>query len=414
MLYSQIKSLLQSDFADAEEIWIAVAMMNYQGYNLLKHLNQDVRINIIVGIDLPTPPGILKKLQERASSTFSAKVCKTDYIFHPKLYIVKKKNGAHITYIGSSNATMGGLEKNEELNIRIQAYDSFNNTLAWFHKLNEKSILISDDFIEEYKRVYKRIKKKEKAIKSDVISIKTVLNNKLQGQFFTEQDHEVLSPKYWHIENSELKKLRKNVWNKLKELHYRIYSNFEEFDLHDLHRHYRLAEIISKYYFNPFSGYFINALWLHYGKSKPHLMSYEKDKSFLDHTRIQFIIHHDNVGVWLIHGFQNRGRIDREHFRNNMKQRNFRRRFYENAIKLAKDDYWIETRGLESKKYFNEINSLDELYRITELEESGYYFIIGKFFDPTDNRVSNSRIELTVLKEFQKLYPLYIMMRKGA
>lgn len=200
---------------------------------------------------------------------------------------------------------------------------------------------------------------------------------------------------------------------KLKELHESIYPQFAAFGLTDLHCHHSKKEIVSRYFFNHYSGFYINAMWLHYGKSLPQLQAYSsadksfnKSDSFINNIRMQVIIHEDSLGIWLVLGRKNGSKIDREYFRNQMKYPKIRKAFFDGMKKLG-SEYWLNF----SKTPINKLNTPEELWVETQRESIDEYFIIGCDINWLDKRLSNANISKTVLEEFQKLYPLYDIMR---
>ena len=405
-LCDDFENELSSALRNAKEIWIAVAMMNNGGFSLFKDL-EDVKQHHIIGIDLPTPPKILVQLKEKCSESFSALVHDTVYTYHPKVYIIKGSDNQLQAFIGSSNATTAGLTKNIELNVKISDQTECYKLITWFNQLKKESRLITKELIEDYSKRYKAIKKREKQTEKEVDKLKKESKER-SGQFFTKDHHEVFARQYVEIENDDLKRIRKIVRDRLIDLHYRICPRFEEFDLIDLHEHHSKKDRVSKHYFNPFSGYYIESLWLHYGKSEPQLQQFN-ERSFLDHTRLQVIIHQKDVGIWLMLGIEKKGRIDRDHFRIQMEDENIRNTFY-NELKKLDDSYWIDYKGWKERVYVKDIKSSGELHEITKEENINHYFIIGRFYDPDDKVLADLNIDNTVLEEFKKLYPLYVIM----
>ena len=110
-----------------------------------------------------------------------------------------------------------------------------------------------------------------------------------------------------------------------------IYPQFGNYGLADLHCHHNSREIVSRHFFNPFSGNYINAMWLHYGKSYEQLQAYDEidEKSFINNIRMQVIIHEDSLGIWLVLGKDWGSKKDREHFREQMRNSIILKNFFE-------------------------------------------------------------------------------------
>ncbi len=404
-----IEQELKTQLDNAKEVWVAVSMMNNGGYSLFKDLHSDIIQHHVVGVDLPTPPAILSKLKSKCSNNFNALVYESTYTFHPKVYIIKSQNNELTAFVGSSNATTAGLTKNIELNVCISNQNECASLISWFDNIRSQANLITASFIEEYKAKYKEIKSREKKTKKDLSRIKKNAGEKL-GQFFKHDHHQVFAFEYVEVENNDLKRIRKVVRDRLIELHNRIYPRFEEYSLINLHPHHSKKDRVSKHFFTPYSGYYIESLWLHYGKSKEHLQRYdERQQSFLNHARMQVIIHEGDVGIWLMLGIERKGIIDRNHFRNQMNDIELRLKFYED-LKQLDENYWIDFKGWHNKIFVKDIKSVEQLYELVNQESLNHYFIIGRFYDPNDEELSNQNIETTVLSEFKKLYPLYESM----
>ncbi|NLN47856.1 MAG: hypothetical protein GX154_01900 [Clostridiales bacterium] len=116
----------------------------------------------------------------------------------------------------------------------------------------------------------------------------------------------------------------------------------------ELKSHHSSREIVSRHYFNSYSGNYINATWLHYGKSYEELQKYEgKERSFINNIRIQVIIHEDSLGIWLVLGKNWCSIKDREHFRRQIQNEQIQLEFY-NWFKKLGNQYWINVSSFKS------------------------------------------------------------------
>jgi HKD family nuclease len=60
---NKLSDNLKSAFRTADEIWIAVALLNLHGFDFIfKTIKKDCKINFIGGVDLPTDPAALTNL----------------------------------------------------------------------------------------------------------------------------------------------------------------------------------------------------------------------------------------------------------------------------------------------------------------------------------------------------------------
>ncbi len=197
-----------------------------------------------------------------------------------------------------------------------------------------------------------------------------------------------------------LRELGKRL-EKFLELHNNIYAQFSSYGLFDLHCQHNKREIVSRHFFNPFSGNIINAMWLHYGKSHEQLSQYpngdeslNRPDSFINNIRMQVIIHEDSIGIWLVLGRNNGSRFDREYFRNQMKNIAFQNEFFD-AFKKLGNQYWIDAvKALPNK----DIKTSRDLYVETQKGNLDNYFIIGRNIDWLDKRLSVKNLSNTVLE----------------
>ena len=404
-----IKKHLQSELKSAKSVWIASAMISSSGWGFLKkNIPQTAKKYFLLGIDLATAPSVFEDLI--LQPTISSRILETAYTYHPKVYIVERNNGILTAFIGSSNTTTWGLEKNVEMNYQVHDQDECKELINWFNSLYSNGYLITEEFIKAYKTEYAksiiRVKKTEIA--------KTFLKIDIErdkDQFFTNNQHIVFANKYHYIQNDELLEIRTSVKDRLIELHEAIYPKFASYGITDLYCHHQARERTSRHYFNRFSGYYVNAIWLHYGKSKSHLAKYsdEKDRSFINHARIQVIIHEDSIGIWLVLGKDWGSMIDRDFFRTRMNATSIQNKFF-HSLKKLDNTYWIDFNGYSERVFVTDIKSAQQLYKITLRERIENYFIIGCDIDKFNSRLSAKNISKTILVEIGKSYQLYKIM----
>lgn len=407
IVHTEIKQKLQDALLESKSVWIATAMISYNGWKFIQeNLPKDAEQHFLIGIDLSTEPKVFEEVLDNLH--INVRVYQTKYTFHPKVYLLQKKDNSFTAFIGSSNTTSWGLEKNVEMNFQIYDQVECIKLLEWFNEYYSKGYIITEDFFNDYKSKYTRISKKCKEINGDIQQINTDIAQNV-GQFFTRNEHKVFEEKYHRINSSDLQRIRKNVSDKFNEIHKTIYAQFNSYGLTDLHCHHNSREIVSRHFFNPFSGNYINAMWLHYGKSYEQLQAYDKpdEKSFINNIRLQIIIHDDSLGIWLVLGKDWGSVKDREHFRGQMKN-NLTREIFFKGFKNLGNDYWINIEGIPP---FDEIKSSEELAMYMDKERLHEYFIIGCDINWLDDRLSKAKIANTILEEFQKLYPLYKIMR---
>lgn len=411
IIHNNIKSKLESELQSASSLWIASAMISYRGWDFIqKSIPSNTVQYYLIGIDLATEPEVFESILTK--SEINARIYETQFTFHPKVYLIKKNDDTFTAFIGSSNTTKWGLEKNVEMNFQINDQAECRKLLAWFNSLYTDGYIITDDFIKDYKASFVKTKIKVKEVEKEAEKVKKEIS-KNKGQFFSKNHHEIFNEKFHRVNSLDLQAIRREVRDKFRELHLNIYPQFPSYGLTDLHCHHQSREIVSRHFFNQYSGNYINAMWLHYGKSQQQLQKYasidksiNKPDSFINNIRMQVIIHEDSLGIWLVLGRNNGSVNDRKHFRNQLTNPKIRKDFF-NGIKTLGNEYWLNV----SKTPLNKLSTPDELWTETQRESIDEYFIIGCEFDWLDNRLSNTKISKTVLDEFQKLYPLYEIMR---
>lgn len=89
-LATKLSDKLKSEFANADEIWVAVGLLNEVGLNfILKAIPKTCKRNFIVGVNLPTEPKALSTLFSlKEKEKITASILTNDF-FHPKVYIAK-------------------------------------------------------------------------------------------------------------------------------------------------------------------------------------------------------------------------------------------------------------------------------------------------------------------------------------
>lgn len=403
---TDFKSHIESEIRKAKELWIASAMISNKGWNFIqKNIPISAQQNFLIGIDLSTEPSVFESILKRLD--INARIYQNAFTFHPKVYIIQKQNLEYVAFIGSSNTTSWGLEKNIEMNYKIIDQEECLKLIKWFDNLWDFGQLVTKPFLEDYKIRFKRVKFKSKEIENEVKEIEKDLSSN-NSQFFDKRHHDVFEKIYHDINSENLKEIRKSVRNKLLELHKLIYPQFKNYGLINLHSHHSKRELVSRHYFNTFSGNYINAMWLHYGKSENELGKSETGEiSFIDNIRMQVIVHHDSVGIWLVLGRPNKSLNDRKHFRNQLNKKAVVSELFKFFKKLD-DEYWINTKNFSLEKA---LKSEEDLAEIMKAENKDDYFIIGKDINYLNNSLAKNNIDKTVLNEFEKLYPIYEIMK---
>ena len=431
-LSADIKDILQN----ADEVWIATAMINDAGLEFLQStINSEAIQHYLIGIDLPTTVSALKKLNNLSSLNKSivARICHTKSgIFHPKMYLVRKSD-TYRAYIGSANLTMGGLEKNDELGIEISDLLFCMNLLIWFREKHKTSYPINEKNIQEYENKfnqdrtsYEQLERSSKSLNliNDIGENKYLVGIDFSDQYFKKEHHLAFRPELFRDASKKAENERKLAHRRFLDLHEDIFPKFKEFGIEELDTN-TANHIVSMYYhFEGKTNQDLNAMWLSYGKSKNEIKEYYKlfpseekyskndednKVSFINHARLQIRIDINEIGIWLLFGKNNDGSLfDRNHFFEKMKTLDNRLHFYQMITNLP-DDYRITVN--QKTFYVPEFTDSEMLYNFCKLDNPKHYFIIGRDYEIGALEMSESLLPTTVLTEFKRLYPIYRFMR---
>lgn len=107
--------------------------------------------------------------------------------------------------------------------------------------------------MNDYKSKYIRVSAKSQEINSEIQQINSEIAQD-SGQFFTMNEHKIFEKKYHRANSQDLKRIRKEVRDKFIKIHNIIYPQFKNYGLINLHCHHNSREIVSRHFFNQYSG----------------------------------------------------------------------------------------------------------------------------------------------------------------
>ena len=169
----KVLTSIHRELSDCDEFWISVAFLTMSGFasivNTLIELDEkNVKGKILVSQYLNfTQPEALAKLAKFAN--IELKIIKTDN-FHSKGYVFKKGKYYNLI-IGSSNLTAEALSVNKEWNLKVTAHSDSRIIDSFFEEFQssyKKAIDVTDEYLEEYRKIYKQKIVSEK-IKNDTV-----------------------------------------------------------------------------------------------------------------------------------------------------------------------------------------------------------------------------------------------------
>ena len=149
----------------------------------------------------------------------------------------------------------------------------------------------------------------------------------------------------------------------------------------------------------------LTSMWIPYGRSETELNKYYPQAKIDNFMNLQVIIRQKEIGLWLMIGKQQGGKVDREYFRKQMLEEEYRNTFFKLLVGLGAG-YWIEIAGEKVKT--ETFQQTDSLWEFTKTDDWMYYtFLISKAFAPSDIELSTENIAIALTKEFDKLILLY-------
>ncbi len=194
----KMAAVLPSLIEQSRDIKVAVAFMSRQGLSLIERsidlaVSSGAYIEFLVGLDMnTTEPGALQFVHNLSRNSTNVDLycyahLEQAAIYHPKVYLFRA--GDKVNFIvGSSNLTMGGLNKNIEINMSVEAsaqdevvsdiFDSYNEL-----KFHQDRVAPDDEFISLYTQVHDIEKDKRNRTSRDKATNKLIkqLNEKAKS-----------------------------------------------------------------------------------------------------------------------------------------------------------------------------------------------------------------------------------------
>lgn len=412
---------------EAKSVSIAVALIKDYGFKIIENSTPpSCKRKYILGIHLPTPPNILRRflaLQNQYPGEVESRIYSAGENYHPKVYIIEKQSGELIAFVGSANATRGGLTHNIEMSIAITNPQECERLQNWFDGLFNSSKLYDEAYIAKYEISYKRNRALASTQKSNidqVINDNTVVsgNNLIvnAGQFFRQSDYDAFAVITQKDTSDAAVELRAEVRERLIDLGESIMPSFPDYGITDLHLPYRRNLYTSQHFHSRGNDHIDKeSIWLNFGKSRTELNRYEGKfyQSFVNHQRIQVILRNSAseayIGIWLYISKHNSSYFDRKHLKEELQNQDFVERLYEYVLQLG-GSYWMMM-GDDDDMNVSDLKSSTDLKNFLEQDNYKQEIIIGRNFLPNDDKISEENIVETVLLEFSKLYKIYNLIK---
>ena len=405
--------------SQAEHCYIASAALSEQGFDfVVNRLSIKCKVEIVTGLNVPTEPKVLRRIWKHFTDRVQLRIYIKNF-FHPNVYIFDLPYRKAIAFIGSGNFTLGGLKDNEEIFYKITDPKEIEALKSWFTGYYEFSEPLTETIIQEYEFVYPSIRQREIASReenNDVLELTTRGFNwdsiRFKNQYFKKEDFLTFANNKALLNTPEIQGERVSVQKKLLQLHESIKNHLSGLKLYE---DYDSHHIISSLDPVDHPDHKLRAMWIAYGRSKTELNRYYPVARHKDFMRLLIIIRQKEVGMRLMPGKENAGKVDREYFGQKMNEPEYRKMFFKLLSGLNQDTviktnhregYWIQIAG--EKKTVNTFLNEDALWEFTKYDEWKHYsFVIGKNYSPADPEISNESIASTIAREFDKLTLLY-------
>ncbi|GAB3842931.1 phospholipase D-like domain-containing protein [Hymenobacter jeollabukensis] len=428
--FSKLRSVLTVELASAKSVCVAAALFSKKGVEELQELTQsDATVEILVGLDLPTPPAALARLLKwsQESERVSVRVWVTpDTYFHPKVYLVKQVD-KWVAFVGSANCTESGWQHNEELSTRVAGTAADDLQESWFRPRFREGVLLTSEFIEEYSASFASRDEADQAAReaarkarqawqkwlaeqrkaAEAAEIETSLKRPVRlGQYFREEHYAAFDGTMPLNETAAANRERYKVYDQMMRLH-RSLEPLVVAAGWDLHPHYEPSNVVSSPEHTSRTEKAIRAMWLNYGRHKDDIKSYGREFTPMVFIRLEVIIFNNHLATWCRIGKD--GAFDRDAFKAKMLEPSNRADYFA-LLQALGERYFIEVQGI--KKTANAFESADSLANFVRSDRQGSYLVIGKDYEPNDHEISEALLPQTIMRDWAHLYQVYQWMRR--
>jgi hypothetical protein len=320
----------------------------------------------------------------------------------------------YVAFIGSANATAGGLKNNVELTAVVRQEDEVKKLLAmWWTPLYEQSLGLTPTFVEDYSKIFNERRAVEPAVRKLVANLKEVAAQEkvtlsLAGQFFTTEHFRAFASDRWRAQDEVANRERNVVRNRLYKLHDQLAKLVQQ-KKWDLHPHYRVENQVSAAVHGVGVEPDLKAIWLNFGRSKVELKAINEAATPKEFIRLQVILFEHSVETWCRIG-RDKQVVDRQDFHRKMRRPDYREQFFEVLTQLG-SEFSIQVGGSAPREVMNFANAQELAAFVRPDETGGQYFIIRHQYAPNDPRVSLTALAATVMQDWEKLLPVYNLIK---
>lgn len=395
-----------------EHCYIATAAISQSGFEFLRsRIPLKSKMEIVTGLDVPTSPEVLRRIWRNYHERITLHVYTRNF-FHANVYLFDLPFRKAVAFVGSGHLTLEGLKDGEELFYKITDAKEIENLKSWFIGYYEFAEPLSEDMIQEYEYLYPTLKQRDISSRQDkeqFLALTTAGFNwdqiKFKLQYFKKEDFLALSSSNARLTTPEVQAERGRVQSKLVQLHELIKD-----PLHRLKLYENPEQLVSSLHPADHVEGKLRALWLSYGPSEETLKKDYSTTRFQEVMQVQLALQQKEFGIYLIPGKLNTGQDDREYFKKQMIEVEYRKQFFSLLTALG-PAYWIEVVG--DTRMVNTFQNEELLWEFTKADEWKHYnFLIGRTYAPGDPEISSEQLATSIIKELEKIVVLYQHMRK--
>jgi hypothetical protein len=391
--------------SQAEYCYIATAAISDAGFDFIRsRIPPKCKMEIITGLDVVTSPGVLKRIWKHYQERILLRIY-TKNFFHANAYIFDLPYRKSVAFVGSGTFTLEGLKDHEEIFDKITDPKEIEALKSWFTGYYEFAEALTEEIINDYDLIYPTLKQNEIASRQEKKEMIELVSRgfsldsiAFKNQYFKKEDYQIFSKANSTLNTPEVVEERKKINKKLLDLHEQIKRHLGGLKLQEDPERFLSTVNVSDY-----ADQKIRSLSLTYGRREAELKKYE-GATQKDFMTISITIQQKGITIALNKDI-NSGKYDREFFKDQMNQPEYKTRFFQLLTGLGQG-YWIEIFG--EHRDVTAWQHEDALWEFTRTDDWKYYrFAIGKNFLPGSREMGTENIAVSLEKELDKLVPLY-------
>lgn len=428
-----LQAVLPAELHTAHAVCIAAALFSEAAViRLREHLPSSAVVEILVGLDLPTTPTALDELLawSYAAEKVTVRVwATTASYFHPKVYLVQQER-EWVAYVGSANCTEGGWEYNEELTVRVDTPAASSLRQEWFAARFAGGVPLTAAFVAAYRAAFTARAAADAAARTAALAAQQEWQAWLEvqkaavqlaaqneesasavgrpvsaGQYFREEHYAAFDGQKPRSRDAATNRERKVLYDRLFELHQALAPQVLAAGW-ELQPHYEEDHTVSSWKHGEYTEDALRAMWLNYGRSKEEVKAFDERHTPMHFLRLEAIIFNDHFATWCRIGKD--GAIDREVFKTKMRRPQNRQDFF-TLLQGLGEGYFVEVN--QNKRSVSRFATAEALAEFVKADKQGYYFIIGKDYQPNDPALAAAALVSTVMQDWALLYQVYLWMR---